>query len=341
MDEESAPVQTAYKDRRAGLIFFGVLEVLLGIVCLLAVVLFAFVSRMQGHMAAQGGAARAPFSMMAVLVIYGSLAVFFGWMGVGSMLGRRWARALMLVASVFWLVVGVLAVAFTACIMPGAMSAASGGGGKLPASAISTAIGITVLFMSVLFIILPGALVLFYRSPHVKGTCERLDAMERWTDRAPLPVLGLSLILASYAAGMLTMLGMSVLPVFGYLAKGPLALIVALLAAVLFRVLAVYTFRRRRWAWVASLALGLLWGLSGVVTSLRMTPAEMAGAFSSEDIPPESARAFQSAMGQYTWTITAAASVLLLLGYLLYVRKYFWPPVPLEGETAPVGSPEP
>ena len=37
----------------------------------------------------------------------------------------------------------------------------------------------------VIYIVIPGVAVLFYRSPHVKHTCEVRDPVERWTDRCP------------------------------------------------------------------------------------------------------------------------------------------------------------
>ena len=47
-------------------------------------------------------------------------------------------------------------------------------------------------FMSILFIVVPGILVIFYRSPHVLATGQTRHPSPSWTDACPLPVLGKS-----------------------------------------------------------------------------------------------------------------------------------------------------
>jgi len=44
-----------------------------------------------------------------------------------------------------------------------------------------------IVITAFLFIALPSALVLFYRSRHVKVTCELRDPVRRWIDICPLP----------------------------------------------------------------------------------------------------------------------------------------------------------
>jgi len=45
----------------------------------------------------------APIAIISIL-FYALLAVLFVWLGIGSIMARRWARALVLVSSWFWLV---------------------------------------------------------------------------------------------------------------------------------------------------------------------------------------------------------------------------------------------
>src|SRR5438034_406184 len=85
------------------------------------------------------------------------------------------------------------------------------------------ALFVPLMFFGVIYVILPGAWVLFYRSRHVKATCESYDPMVRWTDHCPLPVLAVSLWLTFSALMMLVMAVVykGILPMFGSFVAGP------------------------------------------------------------------------------------------------------------------------
>ena len=104
-----------YKDRSAGLIVFGILTILLGCLAGLLVPLMLF-----GQAAsAKATSAAAPFStILPVLSIYGILAVALVWLGIGSIMARRWARALLLIFSWTWLIMGLIVVIFLAFFIP-------------------------------------------------------------------------------------------------------------------------------------------------------------------------------------------------------------------------------
>ncbi len=84
------PPAPAYRNRSGGLVFFGILTILLGCLCGLFIPLMLLGQKMaaaQGH-----GAEAQPLSMMLpVMVMYGALAVALVWLGIGSILARRWA----------------------------------------------------------------------------------------------------------------------------------------------------------------------------------------------------------------------------------------------------------
>ena len=63
----------------------------------------------------------------------------------------------------------------------------------MPAAAIGVIMVITCLMFGFFFIALPAVWIFFYKSRHVKATCEARDPVTRWTDACPLPVLGLCL----------------------------------------------------------------------------------------------------------------------------------------------------
>src|SRR5688572_11913845 len=105
MDTPAPP--PAHRDRRTGLIVFGIMEIIIGCFCLLFVALM-LVGQV---MAAKATGNATPFKMLLPsLLLYPVLAVGFIWLGIGSMTRRRWARAISLVVSWSWLVIGIVSV---------------------------------------------------------------------------------------------------------------------------------------------------------------------------------------------------------------------------------------
>ena len=90
-----------FKDRKVGLVVFGILQIILGGLCALLVplmILGMIASRTFEDVSAAGMSAR---MMVPGVLFYVIVAVWFIWMGIGSIKARRWARALVLVTS--WL----------------------------------------------------------------------------------------------------------------------------------------------------------------------------------------------------------------------------------------------
>ena len=76
-----------FKDRSTGLLLFGVLEILLGLFCVLMVPMML----LSTLIAQPEGSPSANLRMMVpAAVFYAELATFFIWIGIGSMLARRW-----------------------------------------------------------------------------------------------------------------------------------------------------------------------------------------------------------------------------------------------------------
>src|ERR1041385_3416930 len=95
-----------YKDRKVGLVIFGIVEMLLG--CL-AVLLIGFMVLGQVMLAKNTGEPPQLRLILPSVAIYGAMAILLMTLGIGSIRARRWARALSLVLSGLWLVVGVFA----------------------------------------------------------------------------------------------------------------------------------------------------------------------------------------------------------------------------------------
>src|SRR5208283_2529435 len=122
---ESTPPRIAYKDRSTGLIIFGILTILLGGVCALFLPLMLFGQTMSAK------ATGTPPNFAAILPaasIYGVLAVALVWLGIGSIKARRWARALLLIFSWSWLVMGVVMLVVMAFLLPRVLANVPAGG---------------------------------------------------------------------------------------------------------------------------------------------------------------------------------------------------------------------
>ena len=270
------PPAAAFRNRRVGLIVFGIALILAGAVCALFVPLVL----LGGFMAQASGAGAEWRMLVPSLTLYALLAVAFVWIGVGSLAARRWARALALILSWVWLLTGVITVGMMALLFPmmsemlagaAAAGAASKGRGVAPMpdeGMAAVILVITLAVMAVIFVIVPGVLVLFYRSPHVRATCEAFDPRPSWTDACPLPVLGLSLSLAFMAIFSLPSIiaygGM--VPMFGTVLTGFTGIAVTGALAGLWGWCAWATWRMRIAGWWAAFLSTVLMTLSGAVT---------------------------------------------------------------------------
>src|SRR5258708_5911886 len=96
---EATPVETGampYKDRSVGLTIFGSLTILMG--CLAALMILFMMIGMAAATPTQNISTPAS-TMLPVTFVYGTLAVSLVWLGIGSIMARRWARALLLIWS--------------------------------------------------------------------------------------------------------------------------------------------------------------------------------------------------------------------------------------------------
>src|SRR5205814_1536660 len=96
-----------FKDRKIGLMIFGAATAFLGCCCALLVPLVIF----GAAMAAKGpNPPPAMPNIFPIVALYGALAGALVWLGIGSMMTRRWARAILAIWSWSWLLVGLITV---------------------------------------------------------------------------------------------------------------------------------------------------------------------------------------------------------------------------------------
>ena len=315
-----------YKDRSTGLTVFGILTILLGGLCGLLVPL------MLASLVMPARNPQVPVNPMAVLpgaFIYGGLAVALIWLGIGSLSARRWARALLLIFSWTWLIVGL----FIAGIMPFLMAKifaslppdARTGKPALPPEAIPIMIAVMVVFFGMFFIVMPAFWTFFYSSRHVKATCEARDPVPGWTDACPLPVLGFVLWTAAAVPMMLVLplTGHAVMPFFGQFITGLPCALFCLVVAVVWGLAAWWLYRLEVRGWWLILFAMALFVMSALLTYAHHDLSEM---YQLQGLPPAQIDQLQK-LGLFTgnrlsW-FTALCS-LPFLGYLLFIKKYLW-----------------
>jgi hypothetical protein len=312
--EPLPPAPTSFTDRRIGLIIFGVLEILIGCLCAL------FIPLMLVGMAMGAKATGTPQDTAAIVpgvVVYGLAAVAFVWLGIGSIMCRRWARALLLIVSWSWLLVGVMMAGFMAVSLPRIME-------PLQPGPVLVGVIIGFVIMGVIFLVIPVALVCFYQSRNVKATCEAHDPARRWTDACPLPVLAATLW---FGVGALSVLPMplaykSVMPFFGVLLTGLPATLLFVVWSVgsAWLAWAFYRLKPAAW-WVAVVAFALV-SISSVITFARVDLMEMYRLMGYSQQQLEQIQKYNFFTGR-TMVVWTAFCMVPWIGYLLWIRKFF------------------
>jgi len=311
-----------FKDRRGGLIVFGILLLIAGGICALCVPLMLL-----GMVASKANGAALDLRMMIPgMVMYGVLAVVFVCLGIGSIMARRWARALVLILAWLWLVTGVLVTGVMAVVMPKILAAApSAGGQPLPAAARAVAMVVALGFTGFILVLVPGVLVLFYGRRNVKATCEARDPKPRWTDACPLPVLALSLFQGFSAAAWLVMVlpvSHTVVPFFGCLLSGAPAIAVGLVVSAFlsYGAWAMYRLKPVGW-WITLIGVAVMTA-SSLLTFSRVDMVEMYRQMGTSEQQIQQLQQYNFFQG-HNMLLFIALYMLPVLGYVLCVKRYF------------------
>ncbi len=250
------PPPVPYKDRSSALVAFGILELLFALGCLFFIGTLLVSTRLHPANMPPG---YSPPNLALASMVYLVGAVAFAWLGVGSILARRWARALSLAVGWLWLAFGVVVGVFLLVLAPRIFAAMP----ALPSSgARAGALGCLALTWTIPFLLLPLALVLFYGGRNVRRTCEARDPQPRWTDRCPVPVLALALMSAVAIPTLILSSLHPAFPFFGRTLTGPPAAAALLVLAALEAAVAWGLYRLRPAAWWGRLALWLFSGVS-------------------------------------------------------------------------------
>jgi hypothetical protein len=322
------PPQAAYKDRGTGLILIGLLELGLALLCLLMLALMLIGSLALAASAAGQPAGLNNRSMLGGALVYLFAGACLATLGIGTLRGRRWARTIGLVTSWMGFVLGVFAAGFMTFLLPKMTAGFSKAAGASADPAFGQImVGCISVFLFLIYIALPGLLVLFYRGPNVKATFEARDSSIPWTDRVPTPVLALTLMLVFGGAATLISLSYAVFPLFGALLTGVPAILGCLVSMAICGALAWAVYQRRPAAWwtfvvlyIASCVNGVLLLLQGSAGLHRMYEAMGMSAAQLSQIDT------MGIAGMYTQP--AFLSLLGLawagvFGFLIWTRRFF------------------
>ena len=307
------------KDRRPGLIGCGIVILLFGL-------MFAGFCALMALTFAAGTQAPARTPMPAGTLVYMSLfylvvATLFVTLGMGSILARRWAPPLIQVVSWGWLLCGVGAIAMLAFMFPQLSESMP----RNQPGAQAFAVGCMAITFGVFGIVVPLAFLLFYRSPHVKETVERLDPVPRWTDQHPVAILLFAAwMFFSAITVLLTTFMYRALPIGGFMLRGvPMFALLAGMATLMFWI-GVGTLKRQRAAWWAAVAL-MLFGIAWfVLIGMKSDPSTMREAMGMpHDVQQEKIAA--ALYGSPFFYGFIAVMWTGYLAFLIYLRRYFFP----------------
>lgn len=246
-------------DRYALLVTGGVLLLLAAAAC----VLFSAVTVLGLVMSRWYAGGQQLSQMIPGLVGYTGGAGLLTWAGIGSLMARRWAPAVIVAGSVVWLVRGLLALVVACVAVPYMLESmprmAAGQPEWAGMLAATTMVGMT----AVGGVIVPALLLALYARRSVRQTCEQRDPTPRWTDGRPLAVLTLAAALATEGAGdLLAATAGAPNVLFGRPLFGAWALAAALGSAGVAAIVALDLCRLKRWAWWGSLVYIAGWALS-------------------------------------------------------------------------------
>ncbi len=319
MTEVETPSAPPFKNRRPGLIGCGIVHLLLALLLFLMCALMVVSLTMMP----QGVQSPTPVNVVVYAsLLYVALAVFFATLGVGSILGRRWSRPLILITSWGWLLTGVYGGLMYFFIAPRMFDA-------LPpeqAGMKTFMMGCMAVVVGVFGVALPAAFILFYRGKDVKKTVESLDPVPRWTDRVPLPLLAFAIWMFIGAVSVFTSSFMyKALPLGDTMLRGWQSKALLWFFAVFMAWVGWGTLRRIRAAWWSALvllALGMTYGFAFVARADYAAWYEALG-MPADPAQTEMMRAMYSGPFFYVWMGVIWA---VYLGFLLYIRRFFTAP---------------
>lgn len=306
------------KDRSVGLVVFGTLEIVLGILCFsMAMLLLVIVSS-----TGLGGMKSSHFGIAMGFLFY--LTGWFIVMGLGSIKAQRWARALLLVGAWVTVFFGTLALALVLYILP-EMHGLMSDSGFIPPSAAMAILYFVILVLLLLQVVFPMVAIAFYGMKGVQCTCERINPKPCWTDRVPLPLMAMGFISVmgslSIVAGATTNYSVFL---FGRVVSGGPGMLVVLVISAAFGYVGWGAFTRKMHAWWGAYVLVLLTSSSLMLTFSEMDMQTLYGQMGYTAEQVDRLGQFH-ALNPAMLTFVSCIWGIMACVYLVWVRDCFCP----------------
>jgi hypothetical protein len=330
-------VPSPYKSRRAWLIAFGVIDILMACVFLL-LILFSVIAFVGPAAARMPSSQISPRALMVLVGLeYGLLAGVFFTGGIGSIRCKNWARIFMLVVSGLWLGLGLVATLIMVFIVPAIMRQQPGN--LSPSMRHASMVGI-VTVMTGLMVLLPAIFLFFYSRKSVRATCLAKGAQVAALAPGGTPAPGLPVPLAILgvwqALGVLsvfTTLFVRGAFVFGVVLHGAAAFLVLLTLSILSGYAAWAIFRRKLIGWQIALFIAGFGTINMLVSYVRRP--DLLQLFREIGYNDQTLRIYeQSPQLLAVFWLGSIVFMTVYLVFLLYTRKFFpteeraQPPVP-------------
>lgn len=314
-----------YKDRSTALVVFGVLTTGLG--CLFGL-MTAFILLSQLFLAPQTGMPLG--TLIPAMSIYVMIAAALIWLGIGSMMATRWARALLLIGSWSWLIFGSLGIASAAVMLPvminnmSKLAPNNPDAPALPAAAMVIGLVVGLGIDAVFLVVIPAVWTYFYGRHDVKATCEARHPQPGWTDACPLPVLAVVCWLA-FSVPMMLVMTLSfhgALPFFGLFLTGVPGSLAYLILGALYGLVAWLLYRLDVRGWWLLIGLIGFFMVSGIVTFMQRDVLDM---YRTMNFPPETmAQMERMSILKNKGLLIGLSCVFCvpMVGYLIFIRRY-------------------
>ena len=345
MNELPAGPLSEFKPRKGPLITSGVLFGLFGLMLCgfgaLSILQYFLMDQLGGldpKAAAQMESMKGIMGMAFVvnLIVYGGTGILMIVLAFGLFTMKRWSRPFALTVSWGWLYMGVVMMV-TLILMMGAMKGFMGdamktglasapeGSAAPPVDSILTIIMCFYIGFIFLFLILVPALLLWLNwGSDVRRTLELHDSKPRWTDRQPVPVIGLTITAAAFALFSLPGMMMMNQPWMSqFLPGGGFKYLYFLLPFVWFYI-SWGSYRGQIAAWITALVLLIGSAAMGIHTMQNVDWAVMYQQMGMPDAEVKKIAPMVTEMFALKKIgILMGASMLPLLAYLLWVLRFF------------------
>ena len=323
MNDEMLSASTPdFKNRKTGLMLFGIVQVIMGALSFIFFIFTMFALLLSSSITQAAQAEINPFQLVLSLFFYLIIAVILIWLGIGSIGAKRWARALTLILSWFWLITGFIVLIIMIYLMNGGMDDLFQSSQSVDPAIFKVIMTIMTFIMSLFMVALPVGFILFYNNKHVKKTVEHFDIKIRWTDKCPLPVLAASLMFG-YTAVISVFNGAYgwVVPFMGFIFSGWIGALILLLNALVYAYLAFQFYNLDKKSWMLAIGYNIFWVISLIFTFSRHSIYDM---YEKMDFN-EMQLAQLKSMGMFENLIYLLVIIFLIyLGYILYIRRFFY-----------------